>query len=116
MILTKAGYANHRNVRRQAVYNWVRRKKLRAPALRADGTIDVARADAQLAVTVDPVLAVRGRLPSGAGATPAADGEAPYLLAEEATTGWAKACADFMQYADGFADLPPFTPSDDPPG
>jgi hypothetical protein len=83
MILTKAGYADHRGVQRQAVYNWVRRKKLTAPALRDDGMIDADAADAQLALTIDPVLAVRSRL------TPRADAVAD--------AEWAKAFADFMR-------------------
>lgn len=71
-LLSKSGYAAARDVTPGAVTNWIARRKLTAPALRADGRIDVALADRQLGLMLDPVQAASagdrtGRL----GASPA---------------------------------------------
>jgi phage terminase Nu1 subunit (DNA packaging protein) len=50
--VTKAELAELFSVTRAAVSQWVRRRKLTAPALRPDGKIDVERARAQLAETI----------------------------------------------------------------
>jgi hypothetical protein len=62
-IVTKAQLAELFSVSRAAVSQWVRRRKLTAPALRPDGRIDVERARAQLAETIG-----YGRAPSPAAA------------------------------------------------
>jgi hypothetical protein len=59
-ILTKAAFARRRGVRANTVSMWIRRGRLTAPALRQDGTINVALADQQLARTVDVMSAGRG--------------------------------------------------------
>lgn len=73
-ILSKTAYAAHANVTTGAVSNWIRRRKLTAPALRADGSIDAELADRQLGVTVQPVNAAsaRARAPAAVSAGPGA--------------------------------------------
>ena len=66
-ILSKSQFARRCGVGQNAVSNWIKRRKLTAPALRADGTIDAAQADAQLGITIDPVMAASARQrPAGA--------------------------------------------------
>jgi hypothetical protein len=48
-ILSKSEFAVRRSVRPAAVSNWIVRGQLTAPAVRSDGKIDVALAEAQLA-------------------------------------------------------------------
>jgi hypothetical protein len=52
-ILTKAAYARLREVDPSAVSQWIKRGKLRAPALTPDGRIVVAEADQQLREELD---------------------------------------------------------------
>jgi hypothetical protein len=59
-ILTKAAFARRCGVGANAVSMWIKRRRLTAPALRRDGTIDVALADQQLARTLDVMSAGRG--------------------------------------------------------
>jgi hypothetical protein len=59
-ILSTTEYAHRLGVKQQTVSMWKRRGRLTAPALRADGMIDVALADQQLAGTLDVMSAGRG--------------------------------------------------------
>lgn len=59
-ILTKAAFARRRGVGANTVSMWIKRGRLMAPALRRDGTINVALADQQLARTLDVMSAGRG--------------------------------------------------------
>lgn len=73
-IVTKTQFARLLGVNPAAVSNYIRRGRLTAPALRADGRVDVAAARAQLGRTLDPVLSAIHRQPGiGHGAPGAAD-------------------------------------------
>lgn len=63
-VLTKAKYAARLSVKASAVSNWIKRGKLTAPALRADGTVDVELADRQLSVTVETLRKVSRPAPA----------------------------------------------------
>jgi hypothetical protein len=68
-IKTKSEFADLLGVNRAAISNYIKRQKLTAPALTADGRINVELALAQLGRTVDPVaqassMARRGSPPS----------------------------------------------------
>jgi hypothetical protein len=56
-ILSKSAYAARRGRGPSSVSNWIRGGQLSPPALRSDGKIDAAAADAQLAQRVNPVRA-----------------------------------------------------------
>jgi hypothetical protein len=53
-IITKGEYARRRGVSDQCVSMWIARRQLTTPALKADGTVDVALADEQLRERLDP--------------------------------------------------------------
>lgn len=70
---TKSAYARRIGVRPSAISNYIARRKLTAPALRADGTIDAALADQQLDIRLETVRRA-GQLSNRTGqATPAAE-------------------------------------------
>ena len=66
-VLTKSEYARRLGVSPSAVSNWISRRRLTTPAMRADGMIDAALADQQLRVTIDVIRAAgqsrRGEIP-----------------------------------------------------
>ena len=74
-ILRKSAYAAHHGKSPAAVSAWIRRGQLTAPALRADGCIDVTLADRQLGLTVDPTRSA-ARQPKTLLASPASGGPA----------------------------------------
>jgi len=65
-IVSKIEYAQYAGVTPSAVSMWIKRNKLTAPALRADGTIDRALADAQLSGGGLDIVRHIGRGGSGA--------------------------------------------------
>jgi hypothetical protein len=75
--MTKSEYARHRQVGPSAVSGWIKRGRLTAPALTAEGRIDVDLADAQLNVTLDPIMSASARSRAGrsAPAAPAPSAE-----------------------------------------
>src|SRR5260370_32935259 len=80
-ILTKREFAARCKVRPCTVSNWVARKRLTAPALRADGAIAVEAAFQQLGITLDPVRAAsRPKAPTAPAAELVAFGPAADLL------------------------------------
>jgi hypothetical protein len=63
-IISKSAYAERLGVAPSAISNYVARGKLTAPALRHDGMIDVALADAQLGLNLDLIRSAgRGARP-----------------------------------------------------
>jgi hypothetical protein len=54
-VLSKSDYAARRGVNRSAVNNWITRGRLKAPAVRDDGSIDADLADQQLNGTTAPM-------------------------------------------------------------
>jgi hypothetical protein len=89
-IKTKTEFAAALGVKQAAISNWIRRQKLTAPALTADGRINVELALAQLGRTIDPVAQASHRAltapPTGEGDwSPSAQASAVLLRARAMT-------------------------------
>jgi hypothetical protein len=54
--VSKSEFARRMGVKPAAVTNWISRRRLTRPALRADGRVDFERGRAQIRGTVDPML------------------------------------------------------------
>lgn len=91
-VFTKSEYARRIGRRPSAISNYIARQQLTPPAVRADGKIDAALADAQLGVTIDPVRAAaqagaqaQSSRPTAVGyQAPAISGDAASLLRSRA--------------------------------
>ena len=69
-IFTKSGYARRIGVRPSAISNYIARRQLTPPAVRADGTIDAALADQQLDIRLDTIRRASRPAPAAPAAEP----------------------------------------------
>jgi hypothetical protein len=83
-IKTKTEFAASLGVKQAAISNWIRRQKLTAPALTADGRVNVELALAQLGRTIDPVAQASHRALT-ATAPPASDTTADWSPSAQAS-------------------------------
>jgi len=92
-ILTKAEFARTHGVKPTAVSNWIARGHLTAPALRADGTIDVALAEEQLGKRIKPVYQAAAMTRSTPSTSAADAGDLAWAPSQQASLQLLKARA-----------------------